>query len=207
MRAFPSGSGYNSVVTSAFPLHRYTYQDYVWLEEESSVRHEFLSGEIVAMAGGTPEQAAMAAEVIGQLRDHLRAGPCRVFTSDLGVRVLETGLATYPDATVVCGPTVRDPEKKTNVTNPRVLVEVTSDGTEDYDRGEKLEHYKRIPSLEAIVIVSHREPRVEVWSRSPHAELWKRIEGRAGARVLVPPLDCELDVDAIWRAAVEPTQG
>jgi len=143
-------------VTSAFFLHRYAYQDYVYLEEQSSTRHEFLSGEIVAMASGTPEHAAMAAEMIGQLRDGLRASTCRVFTSDLGVRVLATGLATYPDASVICGPTERDLEKKTNVTNPCVLVEVTSDGTEDYDRGEKLEHYKQIPALRAVVLISHR---------------------------------------------------
>lgn len=191
-------------MSSAFPLHRYTYQEYVWLEQESSIRHEFLSGEIVAMAGGTPEHAAMAAEIIGQLRQCLRGTSCRVFTSDLGVRVLETGLATYPDACVVCGPTVRDPDKKTNVTNPRVLVEVTSDGTEDYDRGEKLQHYKRIPSLEAVVIVSHREPHVEVWDRRGHSESWQKTEARDGAKILVAPLGCELDVEAIWRAAAEP---
>lgn len=83
------------------------------------------------------------------------------------MRVLKTGLATYPDASVVCGPAVRDPEKKTNVTNPRVLVEVTSDSTEDYDRGEKLTHYQQIPSLDAVVIVSHRTPRIEVGSGLP----------------------------------------
>lgn len=168
------------------------------------MRHEFLCGEIVARAGGTPEHAAMAAEIIGQLRERLRGGPCRVFTSDLGVRVLETGLATYPDASVVCGPTVRDPDKKTNVTNPRVLVEVTSDGTEDYDRGEKLEHYKRIPSLEAVVIVSHREPRAEIWSRASKLGAWQQTEARNDSRIFVSPLDCELDVGAIWRAAAEP---
>ena len=90
----------SSGVTTAFPLHRYTYEDYVWLEEESTIRHEFLDGEIMAMAGGRPEHSAMGAEVIGQLRDQLRSGRCRVFTSDLGVRVLATGLATYPDASV-----------------------------------------------------------------------------------------------------------
>lgn len=190
---------------SAFPLHRYTYQDYVWVEEQSTIRHEFLSGEIVAMAGGTPEHAAMAAEVIGQLGERLRGGPCRVFTSDLGVRVLETGLATYPDASVVCGPTARDPDKNTNVTNPRVLVEITSDGTEDYDRGEKLEHYKRIPSLDAVVIVSHREPRLEVWSRAPQSGEWTRNEARSGGVAKIPALGCTLDVEAIWRAAAEPT--
>src|SRR5688572_6899802 len=102
-------------MSSAFPLHRYTYEEYVWLEDESSTRHEFLDGEIVAMAGGTPEHAAMAAEVIGQLRTHVQGGPCRVFTSDLGVLVTATGFATYPDASVVCGPTQRDPLKKTNI--------------------------------------------------------------------------------------------
>jgi Uma2 family endonuclease len=191
-------------VSSAFPLHRYTYQDYVWLEEESSTRHEFLAGEIVAMAGGTPEHAAMAAEVVGQLREQIRGGHCRVFTSDLGVRVKATGLATYPDASVVCGPTERDPDKKTNVTNPRVIVEVTSDSTEDYDRGEKLTHYQQIPSLEAIVIVSHREARVDVWSRLTDSPLWSRTSADSGATAEVPALGCRLDVAAIWRAAAEP---
>lgn len=192
-------------MSSAFPLHRYTYQDYVWLEEESSTRHEFLEGEIVAMAGGTPEHAAMAAEVIGQLREGLRGSPCRVFSSDLGVRVLATGLATYPDATVVCGATERDPDKKTNVTNPRVLVEVTSDSTEDYDRGEKLEHYKRIPTLEAVVIVSHREPRVDVWSRLAPGARWSLNTARSGQPAHVPAAGCTLSVDAIWKAAAEPS--
>lgn len=176
----------------------------MWLENESTTRHEFLAGEIVAMAGGTPEHAAMAAEVIGQLRAQLRHGRCRVFTSDLGVRVLETGLATYPDASVVCGPTVRDPEKRTNVINPSVLVEVTSDGTEDYDRGEKLEHYKPIPSLESVVIVSHRAPRIEVWSKARGSGQWTRVEVGAEGVASVPALGCTLEVDEIWRVAAEP---
>lgn len=187
-------------MTVAFPLHRYTYQEYVWLEADSSIRHEFIGGEIVAMAGGTPEHAAIGAEVIAQLRNALGNGRCRVFTSDLGVRVMATGLATYPDASVVCGPAERDPEKKTNITNPRVLVEVTSDGTEDYDRGEKLENYKKIPSLRAVVIVSHREALVEVWARDEGND-WVRTEARAGEKAAIAALDCELDVDALHAAA------
>lgn len=194
-------------MTTAFPLHRYTYQDYVWLEQESTIRHEFVDGEIVAMAGGTPEHAAMAAEIIGQLRDQLRSGRCRVFTSDLGVRVVETGLATYPDASVVCGPTERDPEKRTNVLNPTVLVEVTSDGTEQYDRGQKLEHYRKIPSLRAVVIVLHRKTRVELWSLASTGspEAWTRSDCEAGDKVELACLGCTLDVDSIYRAAQEPT--
>jgi Uma2 family endonuclease len=189
-------------MTSAFPLHRYAYQDYVWLEEESCTRHEFLAGEIVAIAGGTPEHAAMAAEVVGQFGQQLSGTACRPFTSDLGVRVMATGLATYPDASIVCGPTERDPDKKTNIINPRVLVEITSDSTEDYDRGEKLVHYKQIPSLEAVVLISHRHPNVEVWTRAKGSERWSSVVSGPGEQAVVV-LGCSLDVDAIWRAAQE----
>lgn len=188
---------YARAVTSAFPLHRYTYQDYVWLEEESSTRHEFLFGEITAMVRGTPEHAAMAAEIIGQLREQLEGKPCRVFTSDLGVRVMATGLATYPDASVVCGPTQRDPEKKTNVLNPRVLVEITSDSTEAYDRGEKLAHYQRIASLREVMLVAHDERRVDLWRRVD--ERWTQISAHANDEVALHSLgDLRLLVDAIY---------
>jgi Uma2 family endonuclease len=83
-----------------------------------------------------------------------------------------------------------------------VIVEVTSDSTEDYDYGEKLAHYKQIPSLE--VIVSHREAKVDVWSRSTDSALWSRTSAAAGASAAVPALGVLLDVDAIWRAAAEP---
>jgi Uma2 family endonuclease len=129
-----------------------------------------------------------------------------MFSSDLGVRVLATGLATYPDASVVCGPTERDPDKPTNVTNPTVLVEVTSDSTESYDRGQKLEHYKQIPSLLGVVVVSHREPHVEAWIRSDPAAgaaEWGHLEGRAGQTVELRPIASRLDVDAIYGAAQE----
>jgi Uma2 family endonuclease len=100
---------------------------------------------------------------------------------------------------------VRDPEKKTNVTNPSVLVEVTSDSTEDYDRGEKLEHYKQIPSLQAIVIISHREPLVQIWSRADGSPAWSVATAGKGDKAPLTAVNSELDVDAIWSATVEPT--
>jgi Uma2 family endonuclease len=124
--------------TSARRVH-YTYAEYLALEEESSVRHEFLDGEIHAMAGRSPDHAALAAALIGVLRGQLPPA-CRAFTSDLRVRIPATGLTTYPDAAVVCGRTQRAAEDPLAVTNPVLLIEVTSPSTEDYDRGEKLRH-------------------------------------------------------------------
>src|SRR5205814_10176304 len=84
----------------------YTYAEYLSLEEESSIRHEYLDGEIYAMAGGSPDHAALAAVVIRLLGSEIPPG-CRVFTSDLRVRIPATGLSTYPDAAIVCGRTTR----------------------------------------------------------------------------------------------------
>lgn len=177
-------------------LHRHSFQDYLALEEASNVKHEYLTGEIYGMAGGTPEHAALAVAVSSAFHAKLRGGRCRVFSSDLRIRVLATGLATYPDVSVVCGTPERDPESATTVVNPTVVVEVLSDGTEDYDRNEKIGHYRQIPSLAAIVFVSHRERRIEVWSRSGDA--WVETVAGPGEEVAVPVIECLLPVDAVY---------
>jgi Uma2 family endonuclease len=86
--------------------------------------------------------------------------------------------------------------------NPTVLVEILSDGTERYDRGEKFEHYKRIPAFKEYVLVSQKEPLVEVWHREGDA--WSHREGRAGALVALQSIDCQLIVDELYRGVFEP---
>jgi len=178
-------------------LHRYSFSDYLALEEASNTKHEFLDGEIYGMAGGTPEHAALSVAVSSALLAQLRGGPCRVYSSDLRVRALATGLATYPDVTVVCGELERDPESPTTVVNPRVVVEVLSDGTEAYDRGQKLDHYRRIPSLAAVVLVSHRAPLIEVWERAPDGA-WGRREFGPGQAAEIQGLPARLLGDEIY---------
>src|SRR5437762_8079027 len=85
-------------------LHRYTYADYVALEMDSSSKHEFLDGEIYAMAGGSEEHSALAAAMVHALANAVGERPCRVHTSDLRIYVESVGLATFPDCSVVCGP-------------------------------------------------------------------------------------------------------
>ena len=178
-------------------LHRYTWREYLVLEETINVRHEFLDGEIYAMAGGSPEHAALAANIIAALHEQLRDSPCRVFTSDLRIRVAETGLGTYPDAAVVWEDLERDPEDRNTVTNPTVLVEVSSDSTEAYDRGAKFDHLRRIPSLKEYVLVSHRERLIEVFRRGSAGE-WGRTEARMRAVATLESIRCALDVDRIY---------
>ena len=176
----------------------YTRAEYISFERASNVRHEYFDGVIYAMAGGSPEHAAIAGNVITLLNLGLRGRPCRVHSSDLRIRVVETGLETYPDITVVCGRAEIDREDRNVVTNPVVVVEVTSPSTEEYDRGEKLEHYKRIASLRELVFVSHREKTIEVVRREPDGS-WTRHLTRPGGSLKLVSLECELSVDDVYR--------
>lgn len=106
--------------------------------------------------------------------------------------------------TVICGRRESDPEDKESATNPTVLIEVTSKSTERYDRGEKFEHYKRIPSLREYILVSQRELAIEVWRRTRSG--WTRRVARAGEQAVLSSMDVDvtLDVDDIYRAGTEP---
>jgi Uma2 family endonuclease len=179
---------------------RYTFDDYLGVEEMSSVRHEYLNGEIFAMAGGTPEHAALSAALVVLLGKRLEGGPCRPYSSDLRIRVRETGLATYADASVICGEPARDPESPTHVTNPSIVVEVLSRSTEDYDRGEKREHYQRSQSLREYVLVSQDRRQVEVFSRGSGGAWDHRIR-RAGESFELPSVGARVAVDELYASA------
>ncbi len=179
-------------------IHQHTYAAYLEHESGSNVKHEFLEGEIYAMAGGSRQHAALAVAVSAVLYQQLRDKPCVVHSSDLKVRVLATGLATYPDVTVICGPPQEDPLSRHVVLNPTLVVEVTSPSTEEWDRGEKLDHYRQIPGLEACVLVSHREQKIEIWDRQGDGE-WVLREAGPGEVLALGTLGCTLDVDDIYR--------
>jgi Uma2 family endonuclease len=180
-------------------LHRYTYADYVAVEMTSSGKHEFLDGEIYAMAGGSEEHSALAAEVVRALGNTVGDRPCRVHTSDLRIYVETVGLATFPDASVICGPLQQhEPSPTATALNPMILVEVTSDSSEDYDSGPKLEYYRTIPTLREYVIVSHRERRITVHLRDA-ASAWVTRAASSGGRVEIPSLNAELVVDEVYR--------
>jgi Uma2 family endonuclease len=188
-------------VSTATRRVHHTYAEYLALEEESGTRHEFLDGEIYAMAGGTPDHAALAGAVIRVLGTVLPPA-CRVFTSDLRIRIAATGLSTYPDAAVVCGRTSRASDDVLAVVNPVMLVEVTSPSTEEYDRGDKLRHYQQVPALREVLILSHREPRATLFQRQ-EGDRWTTTDFRAGQSFRLGSLGRDLAVDDIYRDGLE----
>ena len=113
------------------------------------------------------------------------------------MRVRSTGLATYPDVTVICGDLERDPEDPNAAINPTLLIEVLSPATESYDRGEKWAHYQTIPSLREYLLVSHRERRVERWWRRG-ADGWERENVGPGGVLHLAALGIDLEVDDLY---------
>ena len=195
----PNELGYDERMV-ALPERRASYAEYLELERTSETKHEFVNGEIYAMAGGTPEHARLAMKLGRLLGAALDGQPCEVFGSDLRVRVVATGRATYPDLTVVCGRAELDPEDAEAVTNPTVLVEVLSVTTEQSDRTDKWARYRRIPSLQCYVLVSQHEPRVETFRRD--GRRWIYEEHGPGEIVVVAGVEVSFAVDVLYASAI-----
>jgi Uma2 family endonuclease len=151
-------------MTSA-ALSPFTESEYLALEQASDRKHEFIDGAIVAMAGARPAHNALTSTISSALVVLTRGRGCLTLSSDQRVHVPATKLYTYPDVTVACGERRYDNGSPPSLLNPTVLVEVTSDTTEDFDRGKKFLHYQSIAELRDYVIISHRERRIDHFHR------------------------------------------
>ena len=159
--------------------HHHSYEEYLAYERDSELKHEFDGGEIIAMAGGSRRHNALASRISAAL-ENARSADCTAYQSHQRIRVLATGLATYPDASMTCGSIESDPADRSSetITNPILLVEVLSPSTEYADRGYKWEQYQLIPSLQEYVLVSQTVPRVEVYRRL--TDRWEYFDVREG---------------------------
>lgn len=179
---------------------RMTLHEYLALEAHADVRHEFVNGEIVAMAGASKEHNAVREGLSTAVRNALAASGrrCLALGADQRVRISETGLFAYPDMTVVCGKPEFDatalPE---SLLNPLVVFEVLSESTEGCDLGAKAAHYRSRASVQEIVFVSSADRRVEVLRRG-EGVWWQSAIFAADAVVPIACLGIEVPLSAIY---------
>jgi Uma2 family endonuclease len=143
---------------SAAPKPKLTAKEYLVIERNAKFKSEFFKGEMFAMAGASREHNRIKENLIIKIGAQLEGGPCQTFSSDQRVLVEATGLYTYPDIVILCGPGIYDPEDRDTLTNPTAIIEVLSPSSEKYDRGSKFRNYKKIPSLTEYVLVAQDEP-------------------------------------------------
>lgn len=177
----------------AQPTMFYTIEQYLQLERAGDQKHEYLDGQIYAMAGNSEIHNLISAHILGILYGQLRKRPCRAYPSDMRVKVARSKLYTYPDISIVCGPSLFDDAQTDTLLNPTVVFEILSPSTESYDRGKKFEHYRSLPSLQEYILISQSSYLVEqfvrqnehVWLLTLHNALDHQLHLQSGGASLL----------------------
>ena len=182
---------------TAQPAIKITSQDYLTAERQSDIKHEYWQGETFAMAGATEAHNLIVANVVGELRNQLKKRPCKLYPSDMRVRIPRGNSYKYPDIVVVCGKSQFEDDEHDTLLNPTVLIEVLSPSTEAYDRGAKFREYRAIDSLQAYLLISQDKPLLECYTRQENTPFWL-FSDTAG-----PDADLELPAIACRLALIE----
>jgi len=182
---------------STVPIYRFTpYAFYAW-EAEQPEKHMLFHGEAFAMAGASFNHARIVKNLLLTLTHRLGSGDCEAVANDVMVHA-PAGLDTYPDVLVICGPPEYADQKKRVVTNPRVIIEVLSPSTEFFDRGQKYQEYKSIPSFVEYLLVSQERPWIEQFSRQSDNTWNERVVEGIDAEVTCAALGCQLPLAEIF---------
>ncbi|MEB3249270.1 MAG: Uma2 family endonuclease [Merismopediaceae bacterium] len=146
-----------------------TPEEYLEFERHSEIKHEYIDGEIYAMAGTNKAHNIISLNLALLLREKLRSSPCQTFMADIKVATNHQKRFFYPDLVVTCD----DNQDLTTYTVefPKLIIEILSESTETFDRGRKFHYYRTIPSLQEYVLVSSQEYLVEVFRRTEN-DLW-----------------------------------
>lgn len=172
-------------------------EEYLALERQAETRSEYLAGEIFAMAGASRTHNLIITNTVVSLGTTLKRRGCDVYTNDMRVEVDPTGLYAYPDVVVVCGqPQFKDANEDT-LLNPTVIMEVLSDSTASYDRGEKFEHYAALPSLTDYLLIAQDRAAIEQRTRTERG--WQLVfHYGPDAVVPLPAIGCELRLADVY---------
>lgn len=173
---------------SAIPRRKLSVEEYLHVERLAPFKSEFYDGEMYAMSGARYPHNRIKDNLIGLLHEALGDGPCFTLSSDMRVTTPGTPYYTYPDIAVVCGEAELAEEERDVLTNPRVIIEILSPSTEDYDRGFKRQQYQRIESLREYVLVLQDEARIEQFVRRDDGS-WEHL--------VTDGIKCELRFESI----------
>jgi Uma2 family endonuclease len=175
-----------------------TEADYLEFERKSKVRHELIDGQVIAMAGASWEHNQVFGTIFASLFAQLRGKPCRVNPSDQRLKVMTTGLNTYPDISVVCGEPIFAGDEFDTIINPILIIEILSPSTEAYDRGEKFQHYREIETLKDYLLISQDKARIERYSKQKDGA-WLLIDAIGlDTSIVIPSIACTLALADVY---------
>jgi Uma2 family endonuclease len=185
----------------AQPIARLDFEAYLDWEITQSEKHEFIAGEIFAMGGARRAHVTVALNIASALKSHLRGGPCRAYVSDMKLRVIEADASFYPDVMVSCDP--RDHAAEQYLQFPTLIVEILSDGTAAFDRGDKFAAYRKVKSLREYVIVDIDARRIECF-RLDATGHWVLHEFSGDVHCELESVRCSIPITAVFEDAEPP---
>jgi Uma2 family endonuclease len=182
----------------------YTVAEYLRIERDAIDKHEYRDGEIIAMSGGTIAHSLITANITRELGNLLKGSPCRVYDSNLRVRIKRRQLYSYPDVSVICERPEIDPDDPSGetITNPRVVIEVLSPSTERYNRTKKFDRYRELDSFREYVLVSQDVARLETFYRQSDGTWALDVANGLDASIKLRAIEVSLPVAEIY-AGVE----
>jgi Uma2 family endonuclease len=189
------------VATQSVP--KITEDEYLRLDRAADCRSEFVDGEMFAMSGGSLRHAMLPVNWATGLVAQLRSGNCRVFSSDMRTRISARGAYVYPDLSVVCGQPKIHEGSADILTNPKVVIEILSPSTADYDRGKKFELYREIPSLDEYVLTHQDSPHIEHYARQPDSSwIFREYRGIESSIELLS-IGCKVQLADIYAGVLD----
>ncbi len=175
-----------------------TETEYLEFERASELKHEYLYGEVFAMSGASEAHNLICTSTSFTLYGQLRRRSCKVYQSDMRVRVKATGIYTYPDLSIVCGEAQFMDDALDTLINPTILIEVLSPSTERYDRGRKFQQYREIASLREYVLIAQDSPRIERFLRKDDGK-WELSDAKGlDAKIELPSIGCTLALAEVY---------
>jgi Uma2 family endonuclease len=146
-----------------------TPEEYLEMEEQSDIKHEYIDGYVYAMAGANDPHVTISGNAFMMIRNHLRGSKCRVYMADMKAKIDSLRRYYYPDVIVTCDP--RDTQTPNHKSFPKLIIEVLSKSTEAFDRGDKFADYQQIETLEEYVLVNASRLRLDCFRRNAEG-LW-----------------------------------
>ncbi|MFP4063297.1 MAG: Uma2 family endonuclease [Halochromatium sp.] len=184
---------------SAAPQPHLSFDDWLAIERTATdQRSEYVAGEVFAMAGGSEEHNLIVANLVRELGNQFKGRPCRVYASDMKVHIAEADVGTYPDVMVICGERQFHDGRRDVVTNPTLIVEVLSDSTEAYDRGDKFRHYRSLDSLQAYLLLSQSRMQAELFIGQADGTWMLSSYQEPSASIRLPMLEVELSLAEVY---------
>ncbi len=175
---------------------RLNTDEYLAWEAQQPGKNEYVDGEVFAMVGVTRKHATVAVNLVNILSAHLSDGSCRVYASDMKLRVEAADAIYYPDVFVTCDP--RDHQAVTHMSSAVLVLEVLSESTTAYDRGDKFSAYRKLPSLKEYVLVDPERKQIECFRRGGDG-LWVLHEPDSEGALTLESVDLRVTSDAVFR--------